>query len=200
MFPGAKNMKPFTRSEIISVAVIFVILVAVSIPNFAISLRRARDQERRDEMGALVTSLDAYVADTRTLPLASADGHIMDCLAPGDKPIKNSKGFWVVNPIPCVWGKDALADLITGKIYLAILPRDPDYQKGVVYLYFSDGSRYQIYAAMEGMDESEVDPKIIALGLKCGVKICNVGRSYGVPTNISIEEYDKSLLKPNVKK
>ena len=193
-------MKPFSKSEIISLAVIFFVLIAVSIPNFAISLRRARDQERRDEMGALVTSLDAYVSDIKSLPLSSVDGRIMDCLKPGDKPVKNSKGFWVVNPIPCEWGKDALIDLITGKVYLAILPRDPDYQKGAAYLYFSDGDRYQIYAAMEGMDEAEVDPKIVALGLKCGTKICNVGRSYGVPTNISIEEYDKLLINRNVKK
>jgi hypothetical protein len=49
---------------------------------------------------------------------------------------------------------------------------------------------------MEGMDEAEVDPKIVAGGLMCGNKICNVGRSYNVPSDISIEEYDKLLLLP----
>jgi type II secretory pathway pseudopilin PulG len=197
---GIKKMKPFSKSEIISLAVIFIVLIAVSIPNFIISLRRARDQERRDEFGILMKSLDVFVTDTRTFPLSSSDARILDCLKPGDKPVKNSKGLWVVNPIPCEWGKDALTDLITGKVYMPILPRDPDYQKGGSYLYFSDGDRYQIYAAMEGMDEPEIDPKIIALGLKCGVRICNIGRSVGVPTDISIEAYKKSLLNSNVKK
>jgi hypothetical protein len=121
----------------------------------------------------------------------------MDCLKPGDKPVKNSKGDWTFDPIPCEWGKDAFVDLITGKVYTSILPRDPDYQKGAKYLYFSDGNRYQIYGSMEGMDEAEVDPKIIARGLVCGNRICNMGRSYNVPTDISIGEYDKLLLLPN---
>lgn len=193
-------MKPFTKSEIISLAVIFFILAAVSVPNFIVSLRRARDQVRRDDLGVLVHSLDEYMADFRSLPPASPDGRIMDCLKLGDKPVKNSKGLWDVNLIPCDWGKDAFIDLITVKVYISILPRDPNYQKGVKYLYFSDGNRYQIYAAMEGMDEAEVDPKIIARGLKCGEKICNVGRSYNVPIDISIEEYDKLLINSNVKK
>ncbi len=192
-------MKSFTKREATSLVIIFVVLIAVSIPNFIVSLRRARDQTRRDDMGLLVHDLDGYVADNRSFPLASPDGRIVDCLEPGDKPVKSDKGIWVVNPIPCEWGKDALTDLLTGKVYLSVLPRDPDYQKGASYLYFSDGNRYQIYATMEGMDEPEVDPKIITMNLMCGTRVCNVGRSYNVPTNISIEEYDKLLLE-NAKK
>ena len=150
-------------------------------------------------MGVMVHDLAEYLADNRSLPLSSPDGRILDCLKPGDKPVKNDKGIWVVNSIPCEWGKDALTDLITGKVYLSILPRDPDYQKGASYLYLSDGSRYQIYAAMEGMDEPEIDTNIITLNLKCGTRVCNMGRSYEVPTDISIEEYDKLLL-DNAKK
>jgi hypothetical protein len=187
-------MKPFTKPEAISLIIIFLVLIAVSIPNFIISLRRARDQVRRDDMGTLIHDLDEYAADNRSVPLASSDGRILDCLKPGDKPFQDKRGFWIVNPIPCDWGKDALTDLITGKVYTAILPRDPEYQKGYSYMYFSDGNRYQIYATMEGRDEPEVDPKIVALGLRCGKNICNVGRSYNVPTDITIEEYDKLLL------
>jgi hypothetical protein len=193
-------MKPFSKSEIISVAVIFVILVAVSIPNFIISLRRARDQVRRDDMGALVGALAEYVPYFQAFPASSADGRIVDCLTSGEKPVKDKTGGIILNAIPCDWGKDAFVNLLTGKVYMPILPREPDYQKGAKYLFFSDGERYQIYAAMEGIDEPEVDTKIIALGLKCGIKICNVGRSFSVPTNISIEEYGKSLLNSNVKK
>jgi hypothetical protein len=195
-----EEMKPFTKSEIISIAVIFFVLVAVSVPNFIVSLRRARDQVRRDDLGVLVHSLDEYLADFKTLPLASSDGRIMDCEKPGDKPVKNKNGEWTVNLIACDWGRDSFTDLISGKVYMSILPREPDYLKGAKYLYFSDGNRYQIYAAMEGHDEAEIDPKIMARGLICGDKVCNVGRVYNVPADISIEEYDKLLLDPNVKK
>jgi len=194
-------MKPFSKSEIISLAVIFAILIAVSVPNFIVSLRRARDQVRRDDMGALEHSLGEYISDFKIFPSASPDGRIMDCLKPGDKPVKNKEGGWTVSLIPCNWGKDSFINLINNKIYMSKLPRDPDYQKGARYLYLTDGDRYQIYAVMEGSDEAEVDPKIIARGLMCGNKICNVGRSYNVPVNISIEEYDKLLLEhSNVKK
>jgi type II secretory pathway pseudopilin PulG len=190
-----QNMKPFTKPEIISLIVIFSILIAVSVPNFILSLRRARDQVRRDDMGVLEHALDLYSADFRAFPLSSSDGLIMDCLKPGDKPQLDSKSGLIVNLIPCQWGKDTFTDLVNGKIYMSILPREPDYQKGAKYLYFSDGNRYQIYGVMEGMDEAEIDPKIVARGLTCGNKICNVGRSYNVPTDISIEEYVKTLLK-----
>lgn len=199
-FPGTNDMKSFTKSEVISLIVIFLILIAVSVPNFVLSLRRARDQVRRDDMGALVHALDEYQADFESFPPASPDGRIMDCENPGDKPVKDKNGRWVINLIACDWGKDSFSDLINGKKYMTILPREPDFKTGAKYLYFSDGNRYQIYAAMEGADEAEVDPKIIALNLDCGGgKICNVGRSYNVPINISISEYDKTILNSNVK-
>ncbi|MGA2910621.1 MAG: type II secretion system protein [Candidatus Microgenomates bacterium] len=188
-------MKKFTRIELISLSVIFLILIAVAVPNFILSLRRARDQTRRDDMGALNHAFDEYLADNNSgLPLASPDGRIIDCLPSGVNPVKNKLGSWTYTPIACNWGKDAFANLVTGRIYMSTLPQDPDSKKGVNYLYFSDGNRYQIYASMEGSDEPEVDPKIIALGLKCGNRICNVGRSYNVPIDMSIQAYDALLL------
>jgi hypothetical protein len=190
-------MKRFTKSEIISIVIIFTVLIAVSIPNFIISLRRARDQVRRDDMGVMVYAFGQYQSDNETFPKSSPDGRIINCLSPGDKPVKNKLGNWVLNLIPCEWGVDAFSDLITGRVYRAILPRDPDYQKGAKYLYFSDGERYQIYAAMEGADEAEVDPKIIARNLMCGSRVCNIGRFYNVPIDISIEEYNNILIEQN---
>lgn len=187
-------MKPFSKSEKLSLLIIFTILIAVSVPNFIISVRKARDQVRRDDMGALEDSLGGYSADFGAFPLASSDGRILDCLKPGDKPVMDKIDKWTMDLIPCEWGNDPFANLIDAKIYIAKLPRDPDYLKGAKYLYFSDGEKYQIYASMEGADEAEVDTKIIARGLTCGTRICNMGRSANVPTDISIEEYDKVLL------
>lgn len=188
-------MKPFKKSEIIALLVIFLVLAAVSVPNFVASLRRARDQTRRDDLGAVNHALDEYLADfNNSIPLGSSDDRIIDCLKPGDKPVKNKSGGWSYTPVPCEWGKDSFTNLITGRVYLSILPIDPNYKSGAAYLYLSDGDRYQIYAAMEGKDEPEVDPKIIARNLICGNKICNIGRAYNVPSDISIEEYNKLLI------
>ncbi len=192
------KLKIFSKSETISLIVIFSILVVVSVPNFIASLRRARDQVRRDDLGSLEHSLDEYYAELGVFPPSSPDGRIMDCLKPGDKPYKDKKGQWVFDPIPCDWGKDAFVNLINGKVYMSILPREPYWQKGVHYLYLSDGARFQLFAAMEGKSEPEVDAKIIARNLYCGSSICNVGRSYGCDIHKTLEqceEEEAALLK-----
>lgn len=190
-------MKPFTKHEIIALVFIFLVLTIISVPNFTLSLRRARDQVRRDDLGALVHALDEYVADFKELPPASADGRIMGCKKPEDKVTIDKKGRLVVNLIPCNWGKDALVDLTPGsqRVFMEVIPGDPQWDKGVSYMYFSDGARYQVLAYMEGAkDEPDFDPSIVARNVACGIKICNVGRAYNVPINISIEEYDRQFL------
>jgi type II secretory pathway pseudopilin PulG len=185
----------FTKHEIISLIVIFLVLLAVALPNFATSLKLARDQNRRDDMGAMERAMGQYLAEfNNALPRATTDGRIIDCLKPGDKPIKMANGSYSYTPIPCEWGKDAFTNLITGEVFLPRLPVDPDNSKGVKYIYLTDGNRYQIYGAMEAKNEPEVDPKIIARNLSCGTRICNIGRAYNVPIDISIEAYDQLLL------
>ncbi len=199
VFLGNKNstMKPFTRSEIIGVFIIFLVLVGVSIPNFITSLTRSRDQARKDDLGSIVNTLDNYYLDFGEFPKSSEDGKIIACKKPGDVVRVDSKKRLIVNLIPCEWGKDPISDLTPGstKVYVASIPRDPDYlTRGSSYLYFSNGLRYQIYASLERSDWDEYDPKIVARNLMCGTKVCNIGRSFSeTPTDISIEEYEIQL-------
>ncbi len=190
-------MKPFTRSELTSILVIFAVLAVISIPNFVVSLRRARDQTRKDDLGSLVYALDSYYEDFGEFPPAAPGGRIMACKKPGDKAVKNEKGKFVVNITPCDWGKDSLADLSeeSGKVYMKILPRDPQFDKGVTYIYFSNKARYQIYASLEVENQPENDPKVVARKISCGTRICNLGRSFEqTPVDISIEQYEQQLL------
>lgn len=196
-------MKPFTRQEILGLGVIFLVLIAISAPNFVLSLRRARDQVRRDDLGAIQNGLEGYSGDFHSFPTASFDGRIMDCAKPGSSVTMDKKGQLIVDLVACNWGVDPLINLIPGanKIYMSTLPRDPSYQKGPEYIYYSDGQRYQIFAYMEGgNDEADYDPRIVARHIMCGTEVCNVGRSYNVPIGISIEEYDKQLQEQNAKK
>lgn len=182
-----KNI-PFTGAETIFLAVVFLILIIVSIPNFSLSLRRARDQNRRDDLGLMESFLGKYSSDFGSFPLSSSDGKILNCLKPGDVPYKDEKGFWVVNPISCEWGKDPFLNLVSSEKYLEALPQDPEWEKGVSYLYLSNGKMYQLYAFMEGNDEAEVDFGIIARNLSCGSRICNVGRSHGCNLTKDLDE------------
>ena len=73
--------------------------------------------------------------------------------------------------IACEWGKDSFEGIST-------LPRDPRYEDGSNYLYFSDTEKYQIYISLEGKDEAEYTQRIVDKNLQCGSQICNYGREY----------------------
>lgn len=171
-------MRPFSKPEIISLIVIFLILILVSWPNFALSLRRARDQIRRDDIGNIQAAIDAYYADYGMFPAATSDGKMNVC--------KDG---------PCNWGHDTWINLTPGvsKVYMGTLPGDPNVSKGVSYVYFSDGSRYQLFGSMEGIDEPSYDAKLAARNVMCGNRICNIGRVNNVPMYITIEEYDLQI-------
>jgi type II secretory pathway pseudopilin PulG len=171
-------MKSFSKSEIISLVVIFLVLIGVSWPNFALSLRRSRDQIRRDDMGNIQAAIDAYYDDYGMFPASTDDGKIIAC--------KNGS---------CDWGKDTWVNLTPGvnKVYMKVIPTDPNYKSGTNYLYFSDGSRYQLLGALEGADEPSYDVKLADRKVMCGNKICNMGRVNNVPMYITIEEYDLQI-------
>lgn len=196
-------MEKFTKPDFKAVVIIFLILIAISIPNFALSIVRARDQVRRDDLGAFENGLGDYFIDFGVFPLSTPDGKIIACKRPDEVPTPNPKGGYMVNLIPCEFGKDKLVDFTpqSNKIYMPTIPQDPNKNKGASYAYFSNGARYQIYVSQEGKDQIEYNKKIIARNLKCGNKICNTGRSYKVPIDMSINDYETLLdLQNNAKK
>lgn len=181
----------FTKTEKISLVIIFTILLLVSIPNFVSSLRRARDQVRRDDLGSLVHNLDNYFEELGVFPPSSVDGEIMDCLKDGDKPYQDDKGRWIIDPISCEWGKDSLSNLISGKIYISTLPRDPHWEEGRQYIYRGSNSYYQVFAALEGEKEPEYDPVVVDMGIQCGNELCNMARTYGCNIPKTIEQCEE---------
>lgn len=195
--PPGNKMKPILKNEKIALLIIFVFLVVISVPNFAISLRRARDQTRRDDLGMMQKALDMYLADFGVFPLSSSDNKLLACIKPGDKVEIDKNGKLVADFIPCQWGVDSIRDLTPGstKVYVDLLPNDPHALKGVNYQYFSNGSMYQIFTAFEGKDEAEYDNNIAARNLMCGNKICNVGRYYHCSTEKTLAVCEAELLR-----
>jgi len=180
-------MKFFSKPELISLAVIFIILIAVSWPNFSLSLRRSRDQIRRDDIGNIQAAIDVYFGDYGVFPASTSDGKMVVCKGPETDQIRL---------VPCNWGQDTWINLTPGvnKVYLKVLPGDPKLNQGTSYAYFSDGSRYQLFGSMEGIDEPSYDAKLAARGVKCGNKICNIGRANNVPLYITVEEYGLQIF------
>ncbi|SRR3990167_5567213 len=190
-------MKPFSKQELLALLIIFSVLIAITAPNFVLSLKRARDQVRRDDLGAMQHAMDEYLSDFGEFPRSAPDGKIIACKAPGSTVGVDKKGRLIVDLIPCVWGKDSWVDLTPGstKVYLQVIPGDPATPKGTGYLYISDGAMYQLFASMEGKKEPEYDGKIAIRNLPCGNQICNVGRYYVCATDKTIQSCEEEAAR-----
>ncbi len=184
-------MKFFDKSELKAILIIFAFLAVISTPNFIASLRRARDAQRKADIGTIQDALFRYQADFGTFPLA-INGKIAAC-----EPVSYVEVGGIKTPVfsACDFGKLSLADLSDNSYpaYLKPIPNDPQAGRGCSYYYFSSGSRFQIYGSLEGKDEDEYDENIIKRGITCGSEVCNFGKSSGkTPLNISIEEYEST--------
>lgn len=192
-------MKPFTKQEIFGLSIIFLILLAISIPNFALSFKRARDNTRKADLGTMVYGMGEYQKDLLTFPLSNSQAEVVACIAPGEKIETDSKGRLIVSFIPCKWGFDALYDPRNEnkeEAYIKTIPNDPQNSMGAKYLYFSSGRHFQVYAALEANDDDQYDEAIVRRNLMCGNRICNTGRSDSVtPLDKSIEEYENELMR-----
>lgn len=183
---------PFSKPEIISIVVIFLVLVVVSWPNFSLSLRRSRDQIRRDDIGNIQAAIDEYYNDYGMFPLSTKDNKILGCKSSDDSVVESTgSGGVKINLVGCEWGKDPWINLTpeVNKTYMKVVPGDPKLSSGTSYFYSSDGSRYQLFASLEGEDEPEYNAKLAARGVKCGVSTCNLGRANNVPLYVTVEEY-----------
>ena len=185
-------MKFFDNPELKAILIIFAFLIVISTPNFIVSLRRARDAQRKADIGGIQDALYRYQADFGTFPL-SINGKIAAC-----EPVTYKEVGGIKTPVfsACDFGKSFLADLSDSSYppYMKPIPNDPVKNKGYSYYYFSNGSKFQIYGSLEGKSEDEYDESIIKRGIACGSKICNFGKSSGrTPLNISIEDYENSI-------
>ncbi|OGM13709.1 hypothetical protein A3A76_02555 [Candidatus Woesebacteria bacterium RIFCSPLOWO2_01_FULL_39_23] len=197
-------MKPFTKSEIKGVSIILLVIFSVTAINLKVALRRARDAQRRDDVGALDSALNKYQVDFGFFPPSTTDGKILACKGPNYSPLPENmekeermKAFLAMLK-GCVWGKDAFRDVNDDSYppYIKILPADPKSDEGISYFYISNGNRFQIYTYLEGGDgEIGFRQGIVDRQLPCGNQICNFGRSYGAtPLEKSIEEYENDIL------
>ncbi len=187
-------MKFFDNSELKAIFAIFAFLIVISTPNFIVSLRRARDAQRKADIGSVQDALFRYQADFGTFPL-SINGKIAAC-----EPVSYVEVGGIKTPVfsVCKWGESSLTDLSDSSYppYMKLIPNDPEGGSERSYYYFSNGSRFQIYGGLEGKSEDEYDESIIKRGISCGSKICNFGKSSGkTPLNMSIEDYESSIKK-----
>jgi len=179
----------FTKRELSVVVATLILIIIATTLNLRVSYRRSRDMTRKNDIRAIHDGLLAYRDDYASFP-ASDQGRIVACYGGTD-----DKG--VPQRRICEWVDDPLPDIFSmggGTAYLEKLPSDPKHIEGRRYLYLSNGRYFQIYASLEGDDEPEYDPAIVARDLWCGNELCNFGRaSDGAPLEKSIEQYENEL-------
>jgi len=198
-------MKPFSRNEIIAASAIILVIFAVTLINMSWALRRARDAQRMQDLGAISEALHNYQKDFGFFP-PSENGKIKACKNSNFDEIADllkkekefNKTLFISGLTTCEWGKDKLADVNDESYpaYLSIIPQDPKAKEKVAYYYISNSERFQLYSYLEGENSEEgYNLGIVDRSLSCGNKICSFGKSYGeTPLNISIEEYEQELL------
>ena len=194
-------MRRFTRQELIITISILIFLVIISVPNFNLALRRARDAQRRNDTRAISEVLIAYKDDLGYVPPANEKGEILACMSDENKgkvlneTLKLDEYLSLL--VPCRWGVDPLADLSSedGKVYMPTLPRDPKFEEGTSYRYISTLMHFQILAYFEGeMDEDQYKAEVVTRNINCGNKICNFGfASEKTPLDKSLEEYENEI-------
>lgn len=178
----------FSKKELFGVSMILMVIIGATYINLVAAERRARDNQRKNDIRSVSDALNKYGNDFAFFP-ASHNGNILAC---GEPAKINDDDFEFT---ACVWGTDAIRDLSDSSYgaYIERLPLDPSKHKGVDYYYLSDGRRYQLFAALESHQEAEYDPKIEARNLPCGSKICNFGlASSKTPLDRSLEEIEES--------
>jgi len=189
------NMNFFSKKEIKMISSILFFIFIISFFNFRISIRRARDNQRKNDLGTLQSALEKFNNLTGTFPLSSEDGKIVACKG-HDTYFDKEKLTWV-NVKPCDWGKDVLQDYSDSEspILMNPIPIDPKNLEGISFLYFSNGKRYQLYSYLEDQDDVEVNLPIKSRNLNCGNVVCNYGRAFSnTPLDKSLEEYENELI------
>jgi len=142
----------FTLLEILVVMVIIGILAAIGLGNFQSSQIKARDVQRKSDLGQISKTLEVYYNDKGEYPLGNG-GVIMGCGAAA----------------ACTWGEIWQDDKDT--IYMVALPADP---RSNNYYYLSDGTYFKIYALLENTWDKDIGSYA---GTTCGELVCNYGVS-----------------------
>lgn len=157
-------MKGFTRTELVGVLAILVVILGLALYNFQTAGSKARDEQRKASARSVVNALEKYNKDFGRFPPSSLEGKMLAC-GSGD------------NVTACQWGQDDLRDLTDPSYppYLDPIPLDPRQGQGVSFYYLSNGSDFQIFSHLERRLDPEWSAYIDSLNLPCGEHKCNYG-------------------------
>lgn len=141
--------KGFTLIELMIVMAIIGMVATLGIGSYQISLKRARDAQRKTDLQQIRSALEIYRADQQVYPSTAGTYQIGGCGAGCT--------------IACGWGAkwECGSPLST---YMDKLPTDP---KGVNYRYSSSGSIYTLEACLENSNDPDGVAPTLGWGATC---------------------------------
>ena len=109
------------------------VLAAVGLGQYRTSQLKARDSQRKADLGNLARALEMYYNDYRAYPLPDESGRIS------------------IDGVGLDWGTEFST---SDTLYMKILPKDP-LDPEHCYCYESDGSYYALYAYLENENDPD---------------------------------------------
>ena len=150
-----KNKKlGFTLVELLVVMAILGILTVITLGNFRTSQIKARDAQRKSDLGQIANALEAYYNDHAGYPGADSSGKILACGCEGTG-----------GDDPCNWNEDSGQREFCDEnntVYMTKIPGDPI--NDPPYYYRSNGTFFQIYAILENNNDPDLFDDPINLG------------------------------------
>ena len=161
MVKSRQNVAGFTLMELLIVIVLLGILISLGTGSFASSIRRGRDNRRKNDVRSIATALEAYFNDKGAYPTSNSSGEMVGCGA-GDAAV-------------CTWGGEFKDKNNT--LYMILTPKDPsDVYK---YYYTNTATTYKLYAKLENTREEGTGVKQAGYaGTNCaasGTTLCTYG-------------------------
>jgi prepilin-type N-terminal cleavage/methylation domain-containing protein len=120
----SKKNNGFTLVELLVVIAIISVLSILFVNTATLNLKRGRDARRKSDLELIRSGIETYRADCNVYPAAVTFGSSL-------------KGSG--NPINCA----------AANTYISVVPQDPQSTMGPAYVYWSNGSTYEICANLE---------------------------------------------------
>jgi general secretion pathway protein G len=140
-----KNRKGFTLIELLVVIGIIGLLSTLAVVALGSARQKARDSKRLSDMKQIQTALELYFTDNNAYPASDSDGFVLGI----DATCLNGNGL-----------ESGSGCTGTSSIYMALIPKDPQYPT-LTYIYTSSGTtNYLIAAELEG-SVNDLGPGVI---------------------------------------
>ncbi len=157
----------FTLVELLIVIALIMILSSVGVGTYISATIKSKDTQRKNDLNQMAKAAESFYNDVNRYPVSLPGEDYMHCYV---------KSGTVVSDTECL-GDRLFAIIDNLNTYYINIPEDPEPSQ--IYVYISDGTDFEIYAALENSGDNDLihdeDGNLVAdpWGVSCGDVQCN---------------------------